>query len=131
MVIDVNQIYGGNHFTIYTNIKLLCCTSETNIMLYASYILILKNIYKIKSSELYSSTEMTKVKLVEFKPNKDYFSTGNSEYCLKKELELFCNHIYSKVTIRLNFLNYLPNSVISLLINVQNTLWTVSKGQRP
>ena len=32
MVIDVKQIYCGDHFTICTNIKLLYCTFETSIM---------------------------------------------------------------------------------------------------
>lgn len=31
MVMDVNCTYGGDHFTIHTNIELLC-TSETNVM---------------------------------------------------------------------------------------------------
>ena len=30
--------YCDNNFAIYTNIKCLCCTSETNIMLYFNYI---------------------------------------------------------------------------------------------
>ena len=42
MVMDINQIYCDDRFAIYTNIKSLCCTPETNIMLYANYILILK-----------------------------------------------------------------------------------------
>ena len=29
---DVNQTYCGDHFAMYTNIKSLCCTPETNIM---------------------------------------------------------------------------------------------------
>lgn len=29
---DVNQTYWGDYFAIYTNIKLLYCTSETNIV---------------------------------------------------------------------------------------------------
>ena len=32
VVIDVNQIYCGDHCTIYTNLKSLHCTPETNIM---------------------------------------------------------------------------------------------------
>lgn len=28
-----------NHFTMYTNIKSLCCIKETNVMLYINYIL--------------------------------------------------------------------------------------------
>lgn len=27
----------GDHFKVYTNITALCCTTETNIMLYVSY----------------------------------------------------------------------------------------------
>ena len=34
MVMDVNQTYYSDHFTTYTCIQSLCCTSETNIMLY-------------------------------------------------------------------------------------------------
>ena len=34
---DVNETYCGDHFAIYTNIKSLCCTPETNIMLYVNY----------------------------------------------------------------------------------------------
>ena len=31
VVMDVNQTYFGNHFTIYTEPELLCCTSQTNM----------------------------------------------------------------------------------------------------
>lgn len=31
MVMDVNQTYCGEHFTIYISIEPLCCTPETNI----------------------------------------------------------------------------------------------------
>lgn len=27
----INQTYCGDDFTIYTNIRLLCCTTETNM----------------------------------------------------------------------------------------------------
>ena len=30
-------MYCGDHFTIHTNIESLCCTSETNIMLYVNH----------------------------------------------------------------------------------------------
>ena len=36
MVMDVNQTYCGDHFTMYTNIEPLCCAPETNIMLYVN-----------------------------------------------------------------------------------------------
>ena len=39
---DVNWTYCGYHFAIYTYIKPLCCTSKTNTLLYANYILILE-----------------------------------------------------------------------------------------
>lgn len=29
-------IYGGEHFTTYTNIELLCCRPETNTVLYVN-----------------------------------------------------------------------------------------------
>ena len=35
MVMDVNQTYCGDYFTIYTNIK-SCCTPKTSIMLYVN-----------------------------------------------------------------------------------------------
>lgn len=31
-------IYGGEHFTTYTNIELLCCRPETNMVLYMSMV---------------------------------------------------------------------------------------------
>ena len=34
--------HGGDHFTVYANIKSLCSTLEINIILYFNYILILK-----------------------------------------------------------------------------------------
>ena len=40
MVMDVNQTYCSDHFTTY--IKSLCCTLETNIMLYVNYTSVLK-----------------------------------------------------------------------------------------
>lgn len=43
MAIDDNQTYGGNHFIMYTNIKLQC-TPETNIMLYTNFTLIKKRV---------------------------------------------------------------------------------------
>ena len=41
MVMDINQTYCCEHSAVYTNIKSLCHTPETN-MSYVSYILILK-----------------------------------------------------------------------------------------
>ena len=35
-MIDVNQTYCGDYFTIYTNIESSCCTPETNIILYVN-----------------------------------------------------------------------------------------------
>lgn len=40
-VMNVNQTYCSDHLTIYTNMKSLCSTPETNI-LYANYTSILK-----------------------------------------------------------------------------------------
>lgn len=37
MVTDINYTYWGDHFTKYTNIEWLCCTLETNIVLYFNY----------------------------------------------------------------------------------------------
>ena len=33
---NVNETYCGDHFAMYTYIKSLCCTPETNVMLYVS-----------------------------------------------------------------------------------------------
>ena len=40
MVTDGNQTYHGNHSTVHTNVKLLCCTPETNMIcqLYQLYL---------------------------------------------------------------------------------------------
>ena len=35
--LNIHVTYCGNHFTIYTNIEPLCCTPETNKMLYVNY----------------------------------------------------------------------------------------------
>ena len=43
-VIDVNQTYCGDHFTIDTYIKSLYCIPETNIMLHVDYFSILKKL---------------------------------------------------------------------------------------
>ena len=37
MVVDVYEIYCGDRFAVYTNIGSLCCTPETNTMLYVNY----------------------------------------------------------------------------------------------
>lgn len=37
MVTDVDYMYFGNHFSIYTNIKSLGYISETNTMLHVNY----------------------------------------------------------------------------------------------
>ena len=41
MGMDDHQTYCGDHFIIYVNVKLLCGTPETNILLYISSISIL------------------------------------------------------------------------------------------
>ena len=38
-VMDGNRNYCGGYFLMYTNIELLCCTPETNIMLYTIFCL--------------------------------------------------------------------------------------------
>ena len=47
MVIDGYYTYPGDEFVMYINVKSLCCTSETNIILYVNYISInnLKELY--------------------------------------------------------------------------------------
>ena len=37
MVTDFNQTYCGDHFAKYTTFESLCCTPETNTMLYVNY----------------------------------------------------------------------------------------------
>ena len=37
MMKNVKEIYCGFHFTAYTNTESLCCTFETNTMLYVNY----------------------------------------------------------------------------------------------
>ena len=37
MMTDVHQTYCGDHFEILTNIESLCCTPETNIILYVNF----------------------------------------------------------------------------------------------
>ena len=34
---DGHWTYCGDHFTVYTNIKSQCCTTETNMILYVNY----------------------------------------------------------------------------------------------
>lgn len=46
MMTDGNQIYGGDNFVMYKNIKSLCCTLEINIILYISYTSIKKELIK-------------------------------------------------------------------------------------
>ena len=45
MLMDVNWIYCSDHFAIYIERESLCCTPETNIMLYINYTLIKKRIW--------------------------------------------------------------------------------------
>lgn len=42
MVTDGSEAYCGTHFAAHTNIELLCCTLEINIMIYVPYSSILK-----------------------------------------------------------------------------------------
>ena len=37
---NVNQTYCGGHLTIYTNVELLCCTPETDRIVYVNYALL-------------------------------------------------------------------------------------------
>ena len=37
MMMNISQTYHSDHFVIYTNIKSLYSTPETNIMLYVNY----------------------------------------------------------------------------------------------
>ena len=37
--------YCGDYFTIYTYIELLCCTPETNVIVYVNYISIKRDMF--------------------------------------------------------------------------------------
>ena len=37
------ETYSGDRFPAYTNVKSLCCTPETNTILYINYISVIKN----------------------------------------------------------------------------------------
>ena len=79
MVTDGNQTFCGDHFAVYPNTESLCCTPETNIMLYANYTSIkffLKGLFLTSSShphppyllwvwsKLHSSAGVLKLKLL-------------------------------------------------------------------
>lgn len=49
MMMNVNYTYYSDHFIMYTNNKLLCCTIGTNIMLQASY----TSLKKIQIRQIY------------------------------------------------------------------------------
>ena len=49
---DANQTYCGDHFTIYPNIKSLCCTPETNI-LHVNYISVKNKKHDAKKNDNY------------------------------------------------------------------------------
>lgn len=55
---DVNCIYCGDGFTIYTYIKLLCCMPETTIMLYSSFYWMLKKLKWIGWDSIICSTSL-------------------------------------------------------------------------
>ena len=54
-MMDVNWTYESDYFAIYTNIRSLCYTPETNIMLYQSY-LNLKNKTEIARNKAENKT---------------------------------------------------------------------------
>lgn len=37
VVIDANLTFDGDHFVVYTDVKLKCCTLETYMMLYTNF----------------------------------------------------------------------------------------------
>ena len=51
MVTVGNYAYHGGHFLIVLNVKSLCCTPETNVLLYVDYTLIFKNKQTNKRTE--------------------------------------------------------------------------------
>lgn len=46
---DINSVYCGGHFAIYTNVKSLCCTPEINIKSSDIYTAVRKNAFLILS----------------------------------------------------------------------------------
>ena len=51
MVVDVNWTYYSVHSAIYTNIKSLCCTSKTHIILYTNYTSFIGKVKFIKQNK--------------------------------------------------------------------------------
>ena len=66
MITDVNQTYCDDHFKIYINIELLCCTPETNTMLYVNYTSFRIFLVSFYTMEYYSA--MKKNKRMPFAP---------------------------------------------------------------
>ena len=54
-MMDDNWLYYGDHFIMHKNIESLCCTPETNIILYVNY----NSIRKLGSSQIF--TTLTKL----------------------------------------------------------------------
>ena len=54
MVTDGNSTYCVDHFTVYTNNESLCCSPETNIILYVNYTSIIK--IKVQTIDHYKAT---------------------------------------------------------------------------
>ena len=61
MAMYVNQTHCGEHFKIYTNVKSLCCTPETNIILYVNY----ASKKKVCAKENIDQVEEFKIKSIE------------------------------------------------------------------
>lgn len=65
--------FKGDNFAVYTNIKSLCCTSKTKIMLFFNYASVKKNkntkkiIFNIKVLLTFKSTNTLKNKLCSYK----------------------------------------------------------------
>ena len=59
---DVNQTYCGDHFAIYTNIELLYCTPEINIMFFLSKISQLKKKNNKETNNIQSPKVQNRIK---------------------------------------------------------------------
>lgn len=63
---DVDYIYCGHHFATYTNVKSLCCTAETNVMLCVNYASIKIKVKALDTKEKKALLNISKCKLFSF-----------------------------------------------------------------
>lgn len=58
MLTDGSYIYGGDHFIMYINVESVCCTPETNTILYINCTSIKINKTKFKIITIFCKSEM-------------------------------------------------------------------------